>query len=419
MNLRILIFSLAYFPHVGGAEVAIREITGRLSDFEFDMITWNIDAKKNKETRNKEIKKLRDANTTNAKLERVGNVNVYRISCPKFLFPVYAYRKAKELHKLNNYQIVWGMMANLAGLGALLFKLRFNKVKFLLTLQTGNDDKKVWQKTWWWRPLYKMIYRKADYIQAISNYLAERGKRFGAKCRIEIIPNGVDLSIFQETRKKKQETKAANITDIGLDDKVIITASRLVEKNGLSDLIRAIQLSQPQPKADGPLSQKAGPPLAEIINYQLSIKLLIAGVGELEGELKNLVNKLGLGDKVFFLGQVDHEELAKLYNVVSVFVRPSLSEGLGSAFLEAMGAGVPVIATPVGGIPDFLKDGETGWFCGVKNPKSIAGKIDYILDEKNKDEVTRVIENARKLVEEEYNWEKIAQKMDNIFKSLL
>ena len=169
-----------------------------------------------------------------------------------------------------------------------------------------------------------------------------------------------------------------------------------MKKNGIGDLIQA----------------------CSIVNVQWSMKLMIAGVGELQNELKNLVRELKLEDKVVFLGQVSHEELAKLYKRADVFVRPSLSEGLGSAFLEAMGAGVPVIATPVGGIPDFLEDGKTGWFCEVENPKSIAEKINYVLDEKNKEEVSRVVENARKLVEEKYNWNKISEKMKEIFNKL-
>ena len=80
-----------------------------------------------------------------------------------------------------------------------------------------------------------------------------------------------------------------------------------------------------------------------------------------------------------------------------------------------MAAGVPVIATPVGGIVDFLQDKKTGWFCEVKNPESIAEKISYILDEKNKVEVEQVIFNAKKMAQEKYSWDKIAGKMGGIF----
>ena len=109
-----------------------------------------------------------------------------------------------------------------------------------------------------------------------------------------------------------------------------------------------------------------------------------------------------------------------------VFVRPSRSEGLGNSFLEAMAAGLPVVATPVGGIPDFLygeqgrtiDQNQTGWFCEVDNPKSVAEKVKYILGPNNRNHVEQVITNAKKLVEEKYDWKIISQKMAQIIANL-
>jgi glycosyltransferase involved in cell wall biosynthesis len=363
---KILIFSLAYLPFIGGAEIAVQEITKRLvGDFEFDLITCNLDGKQKNE-------------------EHAGNVKVYRVGKGKFgklLFHWLAYKKAIELHKKNNYSAVWSIMANRAGFATLFFKKKFPQIKFLLTLQEGDSVFDIWKKTWYIRPLYKAIYRKADFIQAISNFLANRAKKYGYKGKIEIVPNGVNL---MEIEDKKVENK---------NEKIILTISRLVKKNGVADLVKAMKF--------------------------LDAKLVIVGVGNLENKLKNLAQKIGVIDKVEFVGKVSYENIGKYYVIADVFCRPSLSEGLGNAFLEAMSAGVPVIATPVGGIPDFLVDGETGWFCEVKNPKSIAEKIEYILDEKNKEEVARVVKNAQKMVMEKYTWEKIAEEMKKIFNGLL
>ncbi|KKU36616.1 MAG: Glycosyl transferase group 1 [Candidatus Azambacteria bacterium GW2011_GWF2_46_32] len=132
--------------------------------------------------------------------------------------------------------------------------------------------------------------------------------------------------------------------------------------------------------------------------------------------MKDLTKKLNLEDNVLFLGEVSHKDLPQYLWISDVFVRPSLSEGLGNAFLEAMAAGVPVIGTKVGGIPDFLREGETGLFCEVQNPKSIAEKIETLL--KDKKLRLRLVENGRKLVEEKYNWDSIARQIENIFKKL-
>ncbi|MCG2697941.1 glycosyltransferase, partial [Candidatus Parcubacteria bacterium] len=183
------------------------------------------------------------------------------------------------------------------------------------------------------------------------------------------------------------------------NEKVIITTSRLVKKNGINDLIKAIKQTTDDRR-------------------HTTVKLLICGIGEDEKKLKDLAKDLKIENKVMFLGQVDHKDLPKYLWMSDIFCRPSLSEGLGNSFLEAMAAGLPVVATPVGGIPDFLEDGKTGWFCKVRDPDSIAEKIKYILDEKNKEEVERVVKNAKKMVEEKYNWDSISVKYKEIFNNL-
>lgn len=364
---KILIFSLAYHPFVGGAEVAIKEITNRPGDdFQFDMITVNLDGKQKPE-------------------EKIGNVNVYRIGnskLSKYIFPWLAFKKAKELNKENNYNLIWAMMANQAGWAAIKFKKQFPRTKYLLTLQEGDSEWDIMIRTWFVRWKYKQIYRQADYIQAISTFLEKRAENLGAKCEIEVVPNGIKT---QNVKRKTQNDNAKL--------KRVITVSRLVEKNGVEDLIRAMNY------VDG--------------------KLIILGDGKLRKKLNDLTKELKLEEKIEFKGEVSNDEVYKYLNQADVFVRPSLSEGLGNAFLEAMTMRVPVIATPVGGIPDFLIEGKTGWFCKVKDPKSIAEKINYILDRKNQEEVKRVVQQASDLVIKKYNWNDVSNKIKNIFNKLI
>ncbi|MDD5072010.1 MAG: glycosyltransferase family 4 protein, partial [Patescibacteria group bacterium] len=353
-----------------------REITERISDIEFDMITARMDRKL-------------------PRFERLGNINVYRIGIglPIFdkLWLAFGGAKfAKKSHEKNKYDAVWAIMASFGGLAAETFKKENPEVKFLLTLQEGDDLTEVERKTIFIKKRFKNIFARADYIQAISRYLEDWAKKMGAICPIEVVPNGVDTGIKNyELRIKNHEFKKS--LGIGEDEKVIITVSRLVKKNGVGDLIEAIK--------------------------SVEAKLLICGDGEERQKLEARSKKLGISDKVIFLGFIAPEELPKYYALADVFCRPSLSEGLGNVFLEAMAAGTPVIATPVGGIPDFLADGETGWFCRVRDPESIAEKIKWILDGKNEEEVKKVADNARKMVEEKYDWEGIAKKMEKIFMS--
>jgi glycosyltransferase involved in cell wall biosynthesis len=211
-------------------------------------------------------------------------------------------------------------------------------------------------------PLFKMIFTKADYIQAISKYLADWAKDMGAKCPITVIPNAVDVELF--SRKDDPLVLSKLTTELGkkVGDVFLITTSRLVVKNAVGDIVKA---------------------LGYLPN---NVKLLILGQGYEEENLKLEAGKLKPAvdgkSRVSFLGYVPHAEMPKYLQISDIFIRPSLSEGLGNSFLEAMSSGLPVIATPVGGIPDFLRDGETGLFCEVNNPKSIAQKVEKLIKDR-------------------------------------
>ncbi len=377
---RILIFSLAYFPRlVGGAEVAVKEITDRigLSEIQFEMITIG--------------------DGSSPKEEQIGNVKVMRIfrrcgPLQKLLFPFVAYFKGMRLVDRYRYDAVWGIMASYAGFAAYLVKKAHPEVKFVLTIQEGDHFER---RKGIWKPLFTKIFKSADRITSISKYLAGWSKEMGATCPIDIIPNAVDFELFSQEidESERDELKKKLCKKPG--DVFLITTSRLVEKNAVGDIIQSL-LSLPK-----------------------NIKLLVLGSGPLETSLRHLALKTGLnymdeppineGNRVHFLGYVPHKEMPRYLSASDIFIRPSLTEGFGNSFPEAMAAGVPIIATPVGGIPDFLSDGETGLFCEVRNPKSIAQKVEKYL--KDVESRAYIISKAKALVKERYQWKAIAPNM--------
>ena len=373
MQYKILILSLTYLPYIGGAEIAVKETTNRLgADFCFDMVTARLNRKL-------------------PKFEKINNINIYRIgfgckTLDKYIFTFFGFLKALNLYRKNKYKIIWSIMAAYSSF-AVLFKI-FTRAKVVLTLQEGDPIEYITDLKRFkiFLLIYKLYFKLIDKVTVISNFLGKWAKDLGIKDdKIIVVPNGVDIKKFSDLKKEKDNKS-----------KIILTVSRLVEKNGVEYLIRALKLL--------------------ITDYGLLItELLIVGNGKLRNKLENLVRNLDLADKVKFLGELSFEETQKYYGIADIFCRSSLSEGFGNVFVEAMAAGVPVIATPVGGIVDFLQDKKTGWFCEVKNPESIAEKISYILDEKNKVEVEQVIFNAKKMAQEKYSWDKIAGKMGGIF----
>lgn len=378
---KILIFSLVYYPRfIGGAEIAVKEITDRLSgDFEFDMITLR---------------------KTAPKFERIGNVNVYRVGFGwqagdnailskfkiyKYFFPFFAFLKAVSLSRKNKYDLTWSIMANYAGFGALFFKLWKPDIPMVLTLQEGDPISYIKRRVGIMYPIFKMIFTRANRIQTISHYLADFARDMGSTCPVTVVPNGVDVKNFQFSITNFSKEDFRKKFGYSNDDTVLITTSRLVTKNAISDVIDAMEF------------------LPE------NVKFLIIGTGELGARLKLKVESEKLQERVKFLGFVDHKDLPPYLWASDIFIRPSLSEGMGNSFIEAMAAGLPIIATPVGGIVDFLKDGETGLVCEVSNPKSIAQKVEKLI--KDRESRDYIVKNSLKLVNEKYDWGLVAERM--------
>jgi glycosyltransferase involved in cell wall biosynthesis len=355
---KILIFSMAYLPHVGGAEVAIKELTSRIHDIEFHMVTMCFSPAEPRE-------------------EKIDNVIVHRVGIPgstlihKFLFQIFSYIPALRLHRREHFDATWAMMAHSAGVPAALFKLNQPRVPMLMTLQEGDPPAQIERTMLPLWPLFSRAFTHADHIQVISHFLGQWARKRGFYGPLDVIPNGVDTAKFSGEKVAHQGT-------------VLITASRLVYKNAIDEIIKALP------------------------TLSIDIRLQIAGTGPDESSLKQLAEKLNVSSRVEFLGHVDHSNLPALLHGADIFIRPSRSEGMGNAFIEAMAAELPVIGTPVGGIPDFLTDGETGFVVEVDSPASIVAAIERILQDHGR---TQEVVRKAKALSAQYDWDMLAVRM--------
>lgn len=374
MKKNILIFSYAYAPLIGGAEIAVKELTERLAaDFSFDMVT-------------------RRFSRAHPRVETLGAVSVHRVGGGKFFFPFAASLRAFSLHRHNRYDAVWAIMANRAGAAALLFKLFHPRVPLVLTLQEGDPIPDIMRKVGLLHPFFKMIFTHANAVTAISTYLAEWAKKMCAK-NVVVVPNGFDVFWFDKNQTPLGDSRKRFRVIEGFkeNDKIIITTSRLVHKNAVDMIIYSLK-------------------------YLANFHLLVLGDGPLRSDLESLVKRLNLSERVHFKGQISNSRIIHFLNIADIFIRPSRSEGMGISFIEAMGAGLPVIATPVGGIPDFLKDKETGLFCKVNDPKSIAEAVLLLDDQPALREA--ITAGALRMVKEKYDWNIIADEMREVFEKL-
>ena len=378
---KVLIFSLAYYPsHVSGAEAAVKEITDRIQDIEFHMVTLRFDS-------------------AAAKEEKVGNVLVHRIGSGsymgKILFPFSAMLKARSLNRVQKFDALWGLMTYMT-IPITLLRLVGVHLPYVITLQDGDPYKKVFGRARIlpFIPLINMGLRRATVIQSISNYLATWPGLRGSKAPVEIIRNGAnprDLKgsfdpAMVEALKSKWGKEEGDVW--------LVNTSRLEHQKAQDIVIRALK------------------------ELPANIKFLIVGGGQDEQMLKDLAKELGLEGRVMFAGQVTRDEVTAYRRASDIFVANSRSEGLGNAFLSALASRLPLITTGVGGIADYAKDQETAWIVPVDDAHALAEKVQEIIA--NPGKAKEISERGRTLIENEYDWDKIAVQMrERVFAKLI
>lgn len=377
----VLIFSLAYYPRVGGAEVALKEITDRIEDIEFHLVTLNFgDA--------------REGRMGNVVIHRIGNGSSY---LGKILFIPLAAREALRLHKSLRFDAFWAMMSYML-FPIVLLGWRGMSVPYLLTLQEGDPFEHVFDRLRIrpFRPMLASGFRNATAVQAISSFLAQWATRAGFPGTPDVIPNGVDTAHF--THPYTDAEIAAMNEKLGKKegDVFLVTTSRLVHKNAVDDVIRALP------------------------HLPANVRFIVYGVGPDDAMLRRLASELKVAERVSFMGQIRHEELPLALKACDIFIRPSRSEGMGNSFIEAMAAGLPVIATQEGGIADFLFDAKrnpdketTGWAVDKDSPEAIAATVEDVIA--RPDEVARVTATATRMALEKYDWDLIAKEMRAVF----
>ncbi len=399
---KVLIFSLAYYPRfVGGAEMAIKEITDRLvgGDIEFHLITLRFDS---------ELPKVEQVG--NVLVHRIGfvrphpsiaDLNTYPLRFNKHVFQFSAAWKALMLHRKYRYDAIWAMMAHSSGIPAVIFKLIHPRVPYILTLQEGDRLEKIERLMVPLWPLFTRVFKRADVIQVISTFLGKWARRRGFTGRLEVVPNGVDVKHF--SRREVPAVLDALKDSLGkrMGDVFLVTTSRLVRKNGIDVVIKALPL------------------------LPAHVRFIVVGDGPDDLSLKRLARESGVAERVRFVGEVANSEIPSYLHVCDIFVRPSRSEGFGSSFVEAFAAGIPVIATQEGGISDFLFDEKrnpdqpiTGWAVDTDSPEQVAEAVKDIMEHPEK--MRAVVATARALAAEKYDWNTVAHDMrEKVFLPLL
>ena len=207
--------------------------------------------------------------------------------------------------------------------------------------------------------------------------------------RILTIPNGVDLSRF-DGRPTGLETLRRDL-DLKSGHKVILTVGRLAHQKGITHLIRA---------------------LPEIIRRIPEVRLLVVGQGPEGSKLRVKAVEKGVEWAVRFAGE--RWDVERMLALADCYVQASLYEGMSTAILEAMAAGVPVVATSVYGATDVIEDGVSGLLVRAGNSSALAKAVHGILADERR--ASRMAEEARRVVESGYSFESMVDKVEELLR---
>jgi len=207
------------------------------------------------------------------------------------------------------------------------------------------------------------LYNHAvDGVGAISEGVARALVRAGvARARIAIIPSGVDCSRFAPPGGALRQ-RAREMLGLPPDVIAVGTIGALVARKGHRVLIDAMALVRREAHCDG--AMEAAP---------TRLRCFIAGAGPLRDELAHQIVQRDVPRSITLLGPL--EDAATLLNALDVFVMPSLNEGMGVAALEASAAGLPVVASAAGGLPEVVDQGRTGFLVEPGDPAMLAEAI--------------------------------------------
>ena len=252
----------------------------------------------------------------------------------------------------------------------------------------GSDVFSFPKKSFLHRAMLKFNLEKADKILSTSHIMAKETALYTNK-NIEVTPFGIDMEQFKPMTIKSL-----------FDKKYIVigTVKSLEKEYGIEYLIKAFKI----------LSDKY---------KELPLKLLIVGGGSLDLKLKQLTKSLNIEGQTIFTGKVPFEDVSKYHNMLSVSVFLSNSESFGVSIIEASSCAKSVVVSNVGGLPEVVEDGVSGFIVPPMDPETTVTAIEKLILDKDLNH--KMGQAGRQRVEKLYNWANNVNHMLSIYKDLI
>ncbi len=271
-----------------------------------------------------------------------------------------------------------------------LFLIDILKTKYITSFHGFDFSRYVKQKG---TDVYQELFKEGDLFTANTNYT--KNKLIELSCndkKIVIHPMGLRIDKFKYSERIYHPGETIRI----------LTVARLVEKKGVEYSIRAV---------------------AKVVSKHPNIQYKIAGDGPLREKLQNLINNLGIENKIRLLGWRSSEEIIKLFQEAHLFILSSATasngdqEGQGLVLQEAQAMGIPVLSTYHNGIPEGVINGKSGFLVPEKDVEALSEQLNYLIEHPGKwPELGR---KGRRFVEEKYDNVQLSKKLEDIYTQLL
>ena len=227
--------------------------------------------------------------------------------------------------------------------------------------------------------------RTADAVIALTPRVAGLLRADGIDAdRVHVIPSGVDLSLFDGPHQDPFP---------GIPRPRVVYVGRLAAQKGVVHLVRAAACLR-----------------------STEAHVVLVGDGPARSLVEQDTRALGLAGRVHVTGFLPHDQVPAALAHADVFVMPSVYEELGSAVLEALFAGLPIVATDVGGLPDVIADGEDGVLVPPADPRALAAAIDGLLADPVR--ARRLAARARS-AGVRYDWSRLAGEVHDVYRTVL
>lgn len=237
------------------------------------------------------------------------------------------------------------------------------------------------------------LFSKSDKIIALSKSHLTGSKILKKyQDKTTIIQNGVNA---QDFKIPQSQDECRNMLNLPTKKEIVLFLGNLVPQKGPQILLSAMKIVQ---------------------RRHPDAYLVVGGSGSLKENLIEIATRSKLKDNVVFTGYIPTDRTPLYYRAADIFVLPSFSEAFPLTLLEAGAAGLPIVATDVGGVSDILHDGANGLITKTGDPEDLASKIVSLLDD---NELREEMGKKGKMLAEQYSWETVAEETEKVYLDLI